>query len=109
MGLVDLIMKNNFFSHSTIYRGDDLHRFHVPPVPVESVPEREKLAANNGSTFVKSRHIADEFDVSAKRIGIALAALEDDPSTPFSMDRRGGNSNGTTWYIETPRASKPES
>lgn len=60
----------------------------------------DELSVNDGSAYIKSRHIADDFDVSAKRIGAVMTALEDDPSTPFLMQRRGGNSNGTTWYIE---------
>lgn len=66
----------------------------------------DEIAANDGSAFVKSRHVAEDLDVSAKRIGIAMAALEDDPSTPLLMRRRGGNSNGTTWYIERSSTSK---
>ncbi|MFB6122146.1 MAG: hypothetical protein ABEJ78_01630 [Haloferacaceae archaeon] len=69
----------------------------------------DKIAANNGSTFVKSRHIADDFDVSAKRIGAAMAALEDDSSIPLLMERRGGNSNGTTWYIKNSSAIESNS
>lgn len=69
----------------------------------------DKIAANNGSTFVKSRHIANDFDVSAKRIGAVMAALEDSSSAPLLMERRGGNSNGTTWYIENPSAVESDS
>ncbi|WP_435099896.1 DUF7123 family protein [Halorubrum sp. N11] len=60
----------------------------------------EELAADDGSTYVKSRHIAESFDASTKQIGAALAALECDPSIPFTMQRRGGSSDGTTWYIQ---------
>lgn len=59
-------------------------------------------ATDGGSAFVKSRHIAAELDVSAKRVGSAMAALENDSSTPVSIHRRGGSSDGTTWYIENP-------
>lgn len=58
------------------------------------------VANNGGSAFVKSRHIAVELNVSAKRVGAAIAALENDTSTPFSVHRRGGDSNGTTWHIK---------
>ena len=63
----------------------------------------DQLAVNDGSTYIKSRHIADDFNESAKRIGTAMAAIESDPSAPFLMHRRGGNSDGTTWFIKKER------
>lgn len=52
-----------------------------------------------GSAYVKSRHIATELNASAKRIGLLLAALEaEEPS--ITLERWGGNSDGTTWYVE---------
>lgn len=59
-----------------------------------------KITATDEPTYIKSRHIAADLDESAKRVGIAMARLEDDASTSFIIQRRGGNSDGTTWYIE---------
>lgn len=60
---------------------------------------RREVAADDGATYIKSRHIAGEFNASVKQIGAALATLESDPSISFGMQRRGGTSDGTTWYI----------
>lgn len=59
----------------------------------------DELTANSGSIYIKSRHIAGDVDASVKQIGAALAALERDPAVPFMMQRRGGTSDGTTWYV----------
>jgi hypothetical protein len=69
---------------------------------------RDELAANGGSMYIKSRHITEDLDASAKRIGRAMAALENDPSLPLLLHRRGGNSDGTTWCIERPSADESE-
>lgn len=59
-----------------------------------------RLAAESGTLFVKSKHIAADLDASTKEIGVTMAALEDDPSLSFRMSRHGGMSDGTTWRIE---------
>lgn len=61
-----------------------------------------RLASENGTLFVKSKHIAADLDASTKEIGVTMAALEEDHTTPFRMNRHGGASDGTTWRIETP-------
>jgi len=55
----------------------------------------------DGTPFVKSRHIAADMDISAKRAGHLLLRIErDDPRV--DLERRGGDSNGTTWTIARP-------
>jgi hypothetical protein len=56
--------------------------------------------------FVKSRYIASDLDISAKRAGHILSQIErEDPR--IDLERRGGNSNGTTWRITAGRAFEP--
>lgn len=62
-----------------------------------------ELTDADGAKFIKSRHIATDLDASVKRIGQAMATLEDDDSVPVVLHRRGGNSNGTTWKVDRPR------
>jgi hypothetical protein len=59
-----------------------------------------RLAAEDSTLFVKSKHIAADIDASSKEIGITLAALENDTTLSFRMSRHGGTSDGTTWRIE---------
>lgn len=59
-----------------------------------------KLDAEDGSTFIKSKHIANDLEASTKEIGVTMAALESDQTTPFNMTRHGGSSDGTTWRVE---------
>ncbi|GGL45078.1 hypothetical protein GCM10009037_30600 [Halarchaeum grantii] len=61
--------------------------------------------AESGNKFVKSRHISDYLDVSAKRVGQAICALEAEEQVTLgqqsiSLHRWGGKSDGVTWYIE---------
>lgn len=60
----------------------------------------DELDSGQSPVFVKSRHIAAELDVSVKRVGSAMATLEQKEAKSFRLYRRGGNSNGTTWRIE---------
>ena len=55
---------------------------------------------DDGRSFVKSRHIADDLDASVKRVGAAMEALES-RTTDVSLQRWGGQSDGITWYVET--------
>lgn len=50
---------------------------------------------------VKSRHVADELDLSTKRVGAALASLETE-SLPIALERWGGETNGITWRVAAP-------
>jgi hypothetical protein len=52
----------------------------------------------NTSYFIKSKQIAEETGLSAKRVGTAMAALQQE-STRIKIERWGGDSNGTTWVI----------
>jgi len=61
-----------------------------------------RLAAENGTLFIKSKHIAADLDASTKEIGVTMAALEEEYTTPFQMSRHGGASDGTTWQIKPP-------
>ncbi|WP_423785185.1 DUF7123 family protein [Halobacterium noricense] len=75
------------------------------PVDEQRSVEEQILAylercATDGSSFTKSRHIADELDISVKRVGTIMATLEAD-STAVHIHRWGGGSDGITWYIET--------
>lgn len=60
----------------------------------------------DGTPFVKSRHIASELDMSAKRVGHLLTTIEREDSR-VNLERRGGNSDGTTWRIEAGEAPDP--
>lgn len=62
---------------------------------------RTRLASEKGAIFIKSKHIAADLEASTKEIGVTMAALEEDHTTPFRMRRHGGASDGTTWQIET--------
>lgn len=53
----------------------------------------------NGATYLKSKHIAADLDVSVKRIGVAMGELEA-ATLPFQLVQHGGDSNGTTWYVD---------
>lgn len=53
----------------------------------------------DNSHFVKSRHIAADLDISAKRAGKVLMTLENNDSR-FTLERWGGSSDGITWYVE---------
>lgn len=59
-----------------------------------------KLDTEDGTIFIKSKHIASDLEASNKEIGITMAALESDETTPFDVTRHGGSSDGTTWRIE---------
>ena len=59
-----------------------------------------RLDSTDGPLFVKSKHIAADLEASTKEIGVTMAALETDDTTPFRMVRYGGSSDGTTWRIE---------
>jgi len=49
--------------------------------------------------FIKSRHVAAELDLSAKKIGQTLRLLAS--GTPrFDIKPWGGSSDGTTWLVE---------
>ncbi|WP_425492654.1 DUF7123 family protein [Halorubrum rutilum] len=51
--------------------------------------------------FVKSRYVAADLGISAKRAGHLLSRIEsDDPRV--ELERRGGTSDGTTWEIARP-------
>ena len=55
--------------------------------------------------FVKSRHVAADLDISAKRAGHVLSRIgRDDPR--LKMERRGGNSDGTTWELARTEATE---
>lgn len=59
----------------------------------------------DGTPFVKSRHVAADLDISAKRAGHVLSRIErDDPRV--EMERRGGSSDGTTWELARTEASE---
>ncbi|MCD2200497.1 hypothetical protein LPA44_11395 [Halobacterium sp. KA-4] len=53
----------------------------------------------DGRAFIKSRHIAAELDVSAKRVGVAMSDIETN-STKYEFQRWGGGSDGVTWLIK---------
>jgi hypothetical protein len=53
----------------------------------------------NGKQFFKSRHIAEEFDVTAKKVGAAIHRLSE-TSSELSIETWGGTSDGTTWYVK---------
>ena len=53
----------------------------------------------NGSSFTKSRHIADTLEVSVKRVGKVMAALKTE-GTQFEVRQWGGGSDGVTWFIK---------
>lgn len=53
-----------------------------------------------GVTVVKSKQIAAETGISTKRVGTAMAALEKQ-STPLDINRWGGDSNGTKWFLDS--------
>lgn len=60
----------------------------------------------DGQSFVKSRHIATDLNISPKRAGQLLLRIErDDPRV--TLTRRGGDSNGTTWQIVRQGESGP--
>lgn len=52
-----------------------------------------------GDRFFKSRFIAAELDVSAKRVGSSLTRLTNE-SSQLEIDTWGGTSDGTTWQIK---------
>lgn len=78
----------------------------TPPPDADSIRTRlvryleDELADQETPLYVKSKYLARALDSSSKRVGAALAALEDDTTTPFSVRRRGGASDGVTWLIE---------
>lgn len=61
---------------------------------------------DQGQVYLKSRHIASELGLSAKRVGQLLARIDrDDPRV--DLERRGGNSDGTTWRASRGDAVEP--
>lgn len=59
-----------------------------------------KQQHKEGITVIKSKQIAAETGISTKRVGTAMAALEEQ-STPLEINRWGGDSNGTKWSIDS--------
>jgi len=53
----------------------------------------------DGTQFFKSRHLADDLDVSAKRVGVAMGTLRRN-SESLDITDWGGTSNGSTWYVK---------
>ncbi len=70
-----------------------------PEMLQKHITDYLKMCLEDGSTYVKSRHIADELDVSVKRVGAAMASLEAN-TDQFAITRWGGSSDGITWCVE---------
>ena len=50
-----------------------------------------------GHQFFKSYRIAKEVDATAKQVGHAMSHLA--ASSSLQIERWGGNSDGTTWFV----------
>lgn len=65
----------------------------------EQISEYLIKKVEEGSPFVKSRHVASDLNLSVKRVGKLMASIErDDPQ--FDVERWGGSSDGVTWYVQ---------
>ncbi|MXR53053.1 hypothetical protein GRX03_15755 [Halovenus sp. WSH3] len=53
----------------------------------------------DGESYLKSRDIAGDLELSAKEIGAMMARLQDEPVGPTI--EKWGYTNGTTWRVTT--------
>ncbi|MFT4921882.1 MAG: hypothetical protein ACI8XM_001089 [Haloarculaceae archaeon] len=58
---------------------------------------RERAANTDGDLYVKSRHIAEDIDLSAREIGARMAQLQTDP-IDLTIER-WAYTGGTTWRV----------
>lgn len=66
----------------------------------QKVKNHLKKKQKNGINIVKSNQISSEVDISVKKVGIAMADIENQSTAP-KIDRWGGSSNGTKWILRT--------
>lgn len=65
-------------------------------VPQEDIREYvESFEEENGHPYVKSKHVAEEFGISRKQAGKAIAKLEDG-----GLVERWSDSHNATWVVQ---------